>query len=1065
MTAAVFVFAAPAAVSQPAGPAVPAISDDKKLDTRDRQLVAEAERSGRSEVTLLVAAEPGRTDAAANELRSLGGRVETAEKDVDYLKASVPVDKAEMAAKLGSVNAVDVDGLIALDNPRPDGATNPIPQPPPGADTPRVNPYLPTGDTTAAQFGQLFRSWDGKGTTIAVLDTGVDLDHPALATTSAGERKVIDWYTANSPTSGDGTWVTMSKNVHTGRFTEQGRDWTAPEAGGPYALGVFKETAADLGSDESETGGDINRDGDRTDSFGVLQDVSNKEVRVDLNGNGDFTDERAMLDYKVRQDSGFFGTDNPATPAADRVAFVVQTDRSVYNTAATPYVSLGIAGAAHGSHVAGIASGNALFGGAMAGAAPGAKLMSVKACLSTPSCTSSGLIDGVLYAARNGADLVNISIGGLPALNDGNNARTELYNRTIAEYGMQLFISAGNSGAGANTVGDPSVAGDAVSVGSYITKATWLSNYGSKAVAERNLHGFSSRGPREDGGFKPNIIAPGSAISSVPRWQKPGPVAGTYELPHGYAMFNGTSMAAPQAAGAAALVISAYKATHGGQRPHPAALRNAIATSATYVDSIGAYEQGAGLFNVFGAFFTLLAGPNPDVVETSVEVHTVLAGQLSPTPGVGVGIHDREGVTVGQPYTRTYTITRKSGTERPVNYQVRWVGNDGTFSSGRTVLLPLNQSVRFDVAVNPSAPGAHSALLRLDNPRTIGIDAQVMNAVFVPKDLTAAGGFATTEQGQVGRNTTKSVFVRVPEGATALKIDMAAGGAAGQGQVRFVRYDPTGVPVDSTASTNCYNPDAGAGCAGGTPTSRTAISPLPGVWEIVVEARRTSDVPVAPFSVTASVLGAAVSPNPDTIPSARLGAPIAREYTVTNSLASFKGRLVGGALGSAKAARPSIAEGASQEYEVAVPAGATEFTATIGKPSDIGADLDLTVLDCSSGSCVPAGQSADGDSEESVTVPNPAAGTWKVVVDGYAVPAGTTEYDYLDVFTARSLGSVEVADADTGRPSGAVWTVPATVTPVAQPGEGRKLRATLNVLTSANVIVGGGLVIIDSVTG
>ena len=54
----------------------------------------------------------------------------------------------------------------------------------------------------------------------------------------------------------------------------------------------------------------------------------------------------------------------------------------------------------------------------------------------------------MLYAAHNGADVVNISIGGLPGLNDGNNARAELYNRTIDEFNMQIVISAGNSGAG-----------------------------------------------------------------------------------------------------------------------------------------------------------------------------------------------------------------------------------------------------------------------------------------------------------------------------------------------------------------------------------------------------------------------------------------------------------------------------------------------------------------------------------------------------------------------------------------------------------------------------------------
>ena len=51
-----------------------------------------------------------------------------------------------------------------------------------------------------------------------------------------------------------------------------------------------------------------------------------------------------------------------------------------------------------------------------------------------------------------------MSIGGLPALNDGNNARAELYNRLIEQSNVQMFISAGNSGPGVNTVGDPSSA-------------------------------------------------------------------------------------------------------------------------------------------------------------------------------------------------------------------------------------------------------------------------------------------------------------------------------------------------------------------------------------------------------------------------------------------------------------------------------------------------------------------------------------------------------------------------------------------------------------------------------
>ena len=47
--------------------------------------------------------------------------------------------------------------------------------------------------------------------------------------------------------------------------------------------------------------------------------------------------------------------------------------------------------------------------------------------------------------------------------------------------------------------------------------------------------------------------------------------------------------------------------------------------------------------------------------------------------------------------------------------------------------------------------------------------------------------------------------------------------------------------------------------------SRTTTNPQAGVWEVTVEARRTSDADPAPFTLTASILGATVSPNPDII--------------------------------------------------------------------------------------------------------------------------------------------------------------------------------------------------------
>ncbi len=144
--------------------------------------------------------------------------------------------------------------------------------------------------------------------------------------------------------------------------------------------------------------------------------------------------------------------------------------------------------------------------------------------------------------------------------------------------------------------------------------------------------------------------------------------------------------------------------------------------------------------------------------------------------------------------------------------------------------------------------------------------------------------------------------------------------------------------------------------------------------------------------------------------------------------------------------------------------GSTSLRATIGGPSDPGADLDLFVFNCTSGSCVQAGVNADGDSEESVTINNPAAGLWIVLVDGFAVPAGTTTYKYVDVFANSAFGSVSVTDANALRPAGASWTVPGSVTANVAPAAGRVLLGNVQVRTDTNVLIGSGDVIVESVT-
>lgn len=109
-----------------------------------------------------------------------------------------------------------------------------------------------------------------------------------------------------------------------------------------------------------------------------------------------------------------------------------------------------------------------------------------------------------------------------------------LYNRLIDDYGVQIVSSAGNDGPGMNTVADPAVSDQVLAVGASVSEDTWWADYGSWVTARQSLFSFSARGPREDGGMKPEVVAPGAAVSSIPTWM-PGegvPEAG-YELPAG----------------------------------------------------------------------------------------------------------------------------------------------------------------------------------------------------------------------------------------------------------------------------------------------------------------------------------------------------------------------------------------------------------------------------------------------------------------------------------------------------------------------------------------------------
>ena len=1027
----------------------------KGLSKADRALVAGAKVNGKATVPLLILADKGNAGSVANGLTSLGATIDTSDSALGYFKVDVPTDKAATAALLAGVKAVTVDKPVPVYVPGPEKQVLSGPAVDPSTLGP-INDYMPTGAIGAPQFVQSHPTYDGRGVRVGIADTGVDLDRPelqsALDKNGKPVAKIYDWTTWTDPTrggaNGDPTWVSMtavSPNSDGQNISTAAGKYQLPTAlkgtTDKLVFGVFNEGDFRLGG---ELGSDVNRDGDSKDSFGVLEDTNTKTVWVDVNQNGNFIDDAAMKDYAVNHDVNHFGKDKIGTKdVVETVPFVVQT------TSDASLVNIGIVSGGHGTHVAGTVAGKGYFGGKFDGVAPNAQLAVARVCLFITGCFTSDQLNAFLYLIRTDkVDIIQMSIGGLPALNDdANDFESQFVDLLTQVFGTQFFFSNGNDGPGANTVGSPATAEAAIGTGAYQSKGTWAADYGADVSKADTVWTFSSRGPREDGGLKPNVIAPGAELSTWPAWNmSENPFAGgtgvrPYQLPPGYEMIQGTSMASPMTAGEGALLISA--ARQNGWTPTAAQLRKAIQSGTRVVPEYQAYEQGNGLINVGEAWNVLSTKPSAPAFTSDAEINTVLANGIAGYHGYGLYL--REGWKAGDAGDRTITFHGPDGT-----YNVVWTQGDGTFSSASSVTIS-GGSGSLSVHVAPATSGIHSALLKLDDPSSAGIEYSVLNTVVAAQQFptTGADAFKIGFAGSPARADKKAFFIHVAPGTGALKLDENIT----SGRTKLDIIDPFGDPYVLAPGCGCAND---FNTAPATKTT-TIVDPMPGVWEVDVEASRAAPVDPSAASVTATALGVAIDPASWTISPFTQGTTYSQTFTFTNSMAKFNGLAAGTVLGSAHRETPTATDDHDgntpddeQDFSITVPAGAPSLHVEIGHPADPQADLDLFLFDAD-GNLV--GVSAGPTPNEHIDIANPAAGTYTAVVDDFAVPSGSTTYQYLDVMPLSGLGSVTVTDTAADHDTNSSWTAPATVKATGSPGAGRILEGYVQV-KAGNAVIG-----------
>ena len=187
----------------------------------------------------------------------------------------------------------------------------------------------------------------------------------------------------------------------------------------------------------------------------------------------------------------------------------------------------------HGTHISGIIAGLHNDIG-VSGIAPEASIMPVRVLDQNGSGNQRDVAKGIRYAVKNGADVINLSLGGPPQTELTRSLRKAI--KFAYEQGVFVAIAAGNDrqGYGSTHSGEP---------------AYWASSRGyaiSVGAIDESLQVGSYSNPRGDKENAAYVVAPGSDVHSILPW-----------YPTRTFSWSGTSFATPHVAAVAALMLSA----------------------------------------------------------------------------------------------------------------------------------------------------------------------------------------------------------------------------------------------------------------------------------------------------------------------------------------------------------------------------------------------------------------------------------------------------------------------------------------------------------------------------
>jgi tripeptidyl-peptidase II len=690
-----------------------------------------------------------------------------------------------------------------------------------------IQSFISYKNTGVHEFLEKYPEYDGRGTIVMILDTGIDIGVDGLTKTSTGEDKVLDV----QDFTGQGDVIYFEAEIEeeddTLYFVNEDRGFRISGAeklslkasDEKYFIGLLEEKIW-MNSDSDVK--DINSNGANDDKFYFV--VFNAEedgesfnvVYIDTDTDGDLADETPIRNYKEKhQTVDLEGKDNlpfftialNIYPEENRLSFFYDDG-------------------SHGSHCAGIACGYSIGVTAFNGVAPGAKLMGFKIGnnnYSGGSTVTESMKNAYLYAdkiskKREEPCIINMSFG-VGSEIEGH-ADMERFLKKLVKENPYLYISTsnGNSGPGISTAGLPASSNSIFSTGAVLSHDVGNDLYGTILDNDIILH-FSSRGGEVG---KPDVVAPGAATSTVPNFQKGD-------------RFWGTSMASPYSVGVMSLILSASKVEFPEVKIPSRFLYKVLRESAVSMAGYDKIDQGSGMINVVKAFDLLKKYINSGELK-NFETYSIETLAPNMPDGKAPSLYLRNGAYLTGDESYSFKVKRDNFIDTNKFYRIFNIKSDKDWlipitkqtrirnDNSATVSYSLDKSKMTDL-------GMYNGVIKGSRNNTSIPEFEMMATVIVPYEFNATNRYSKTWKSEmVAQGMHKRYFLEVPAGANSLRIKLNSENDA-YTYLRMYMHDPEGEQVlfNSLAS----------GLKDGA-SEKFYYNLEPGVYELVVLGQFTS---------------------------------------------------------------------------------------------------------------------------------------------------------------------------------------------------------------------------------